>query len=66
MGDRYVVSDDNKRIIYVDAKNLYGHSMSQLLPYDESEMWHGLPGLFLNNLEEILYTLDDSDSASFI
>ena len=35
MGDRYVKSDENKKILYVDAYNLYGHSMSQPLPYDE-------------------------------
>ena len=35
MGDRYIKSDDNKKILYIDAKNLYCHSMSQYLPYDE-------------------------------
>ena len=34
MGDRYVKSDENKKILYIDAKNLYGHSMSKPLPYD--------------------------------
>ena len=34
MGDRYVKSDDLKKILYIDATNLYGHSMSQFLPYD--------------------------------
>ena len=38
MGDRYVKSDEYKKILYMDATNLYGHSMSQLLPYDEIEM----------------------------
>ena len=27
--------------IYVDATILYGHSMCQMLPYNEIEMWHG-------------------------
>ena len=35
MGDRYIKLDDNKKISYIDANNLYGHSMSQLSPYDE-------------------------------
>ena len=35
MGDRYVQSDENKKILYIDANNLYGHSMSEPLPYDE-------------------------------
>ena len=54
MGDRYVQSDENKKILYVDAKNLYGHSMSQPLPFDELK--------FDNNVksEDILNTPDDS------
>ena len=35
MGDRYVKSNENKKIIYMDATNLYGHSMIQPLAYDE-------------------------------
>ena len=41
MGDRYVKTDENKKILYIDAINLYGLSMCQPLPYDEIEMWHG-------------------------
>ena len=36
MGERYVRSDGNKKILYKDANNLYGHSMSQPLPFDEN------------------------------
>ena len=61
MGDRYVKSDENKKIIYMDATNLYGHSMSQFLPYDEIEMWHGHPDKYWKWLEEILNTPDDSE-----
>ena len=35
MGDRYVKTDENKNILYKDANNLYGHSMSQPLTDDE-------------------------------
>ena len=66
MGDRYVKSDENKKIIYVDATNLYGYSMIQPLPYDEIEMWHGDPDLYMNWLEENLNTPDDSDIGYFI
>ena len=38
MGDRYVKSDASNKILYIDATNLYGHSRSQLLPFDEIEM----------------------------
>ena len=54
MGDRYVKSDEHKKILYIDATNLYGHSMSQMLPYDDIEMWHGHPDLYMKWLEEIL------------
>ena len=39
--------------------------MSQPLPYDEIEMWHGDPGLYINKLEEILNTPDDRDIGYF-
>ena len=66
MGQRYVKSDEIKKIIYMDTTNLYGHSMSQPLPYDENEMWHGHPNLYMNWLEEILNTPDDSDFGYFV
>ena len=60
MGDRYIKSDENKKIFYIDANNLYGHSMSEPLPYDEIK--------FDNNvkIEDILKTPDDSDIGYFI
>ena len=59
MGDRNVISDEKKKISYIDAKNLYGHSMSEPLPYDDIK--------FDNNvkLEDILKTLEDSDIGYF-
>ena len=66
MGDRYVKSDENNKIIYADATNLYGFSMSQFLPYDEIEMWHGSPDKYWNWLDEILNTPDDSDIGYFV
>ena len=55
MGDRYVKSDDKKKILYIDANNLYGHSMSQPLPYDEIKFDKNF------KLDYILNTPDDSD-----
>ena len=66
MGDRYDKSDENKKIIYADATNLYGHSLSQMLPYDEIEMWHGHLGLYMDKIEEIFNTPDDNDIGYFI
>ena len=48
------------------ATNIYGHSMSQMLPYDEIEMLHGHPDLYMNELEETLNTPGDSDIGYFI
>ena len=60
MGDRYVQSDENRKIIYIDATNLYGHSMSQMLPYDEIKFDTN------GKLEDILNTPNDSDNGLFI
>ena len=60
MGDRFIKSDENKKILYIDANNLYGHSMSQYLPYDEIKFDNTV------KLEDILNTLDDSDIGYFI
>ena len=60
MGDRYVKSDDNKKILYVDANNLYGHSMSEPLPYDAIKFDNSV------KLEDILNTPDDSDIGYFV
>ena len=60
MGDRYKKSDANKKILYVDANNLYGHSMSQPLPYDEIKFDKSV------ELEDILNSPDDSDTGFFV
>ena len=59
MGDRCVISDENKKILYVDANNLYGHSMSEPLPYDEIKFDNSV------KLEDILNTRDDNDNGYF-
>ena len=66
MGDCYVKSDEDKKIIHMDTTNLYGHFMIQPLPYNEIEMWHGHPDLYMKKLEEILNTPDDSDIDYFV
>ena len=60
MGDRYVKSDENKKILYVDSKTLYGHPMSEPIPYDEIKIDKNV------KLEDRLNTLDDSDIGYFI
>ena len=60
IGERYVKSDDNKKILYIDAVYLYRWAMSQSLPYDEIK--------FDRSVEsgDILYTPDDCDNGYFL
>ena len=60
MGARYVRSDENKKILYIDANNLYGHSRSEYLPYDEIKIDQNV------KLEDILNTSDESDIGYFV
>ena len=60
MGDRYVKSDDNKKILYIDANIFFGHSMSQPLPFDEIKFEKNV------KLEDVLDTPDDSDIGYFV
>ena len=55
MGDRYVKSDENKKIIYMDATNLYDYPKSQPLPFDKIKFERNVC------LKEILNTSDNSD-----
>ena len=52
--------------LYKDATNLYGHSLIQQLPYGKIEMRHGHSDLYMNKLEGISNTPDDSDIGFFI
>ena len=60
LGDRYVISDENKKILYVDANNLYSQSMSQPLPYYEIKFGENV------ELEDILNIEYDSDIGYFV
>ena len=60
MGDRYVISDDNEKVLYVDANNLHGWAMSEYIPYGEINFDRNV------KLEDILNTPDDSDIGYFI
>ena len=58
-GERYVISHDKKKLMYIDPNTLYGHSMSQPLLYIEIEMDRN------GNSEGIINTLDGSDFGYF-
>ena len=61
MGDRFVKLDENRKTMYIDAINLYGWAGIESLHYDEIEMWHGHPNLYMKKLEQKMNTPDDSD-----
>ena len=61
MGHRYVKSDENEEMLYIDANNLCGWTMIQYLPYDEIAMWRDCLDCYRNKLAEILSTPDDND-----
>ena len=60
MGDRYVVSDAKKKIIYIVTNLLYRHSGSQPLRCDEIKFDENM------KLEDISNTPDDSEIGYFV
>ena len=60
MGDRYVKSDDHKKILYIDANNLYGYAMSQSLTYQDLKFDSSI------DIETILSTPHDSEIGYFV
>ena len=60
LGSRYVKSEENKKMVYIDADNLHGWAMSESLRYDEIKIDRNV------KLEEFLNTPDDSDIGYFV
>ena len=60
MCDGYVKSDENKKVLYIEATIFHGWAMSESLTFDEIN--------FIENiiLENILSTPDDSDTGYFV
>ena len=61
MGDRHVISDINKLILYIGANNLYGWAMSQFLPPEEFEKLPLIPcteGQYTEGQQSCNYNLD--------
>ena len=77
MGDRFVESNENKQILYIDANILYGWAMSQNLPTGEFEKLY--PGQLSEaygeatleatqleqRVEDLLQVPDDNESGFF-
>ena len=60
IGGRNAISTENKKNFYVDANNLSGQSMSQILLYDESSHVRSI------KLEDILKTTDSIAIGYFV
>ena len=67
MGDRYIESDENTKLLYIDANNLYGWAMSQYLPTGEFEKLHFPEEFELEQIiEDLTFIPDDNDYGFFI
>ena len=79
MGDRFVESNENKQILYIDASNLYGWAMSQYLPtgtFEKLEIprsyarsstdTYGLEHEVTQIVEDLLQVPDDNESGFFL
>ena len=68
MGPRYIESDENTKLLYIDANNLYGWAMSQYLPTGDFEkMRCDNDELLIDEIkEDILNTPDDNEYGYFI
>ena len=65
MGDRFVESNENKQILYIDANNLYGWAMSQYLPTGTFEKLY-FPGEYeLEQIVEDLRFIPDNNPYGF-
>ena len=65
MGDRFVESNDNKQILYIDANNLYGWAMSQYLPTGTFEKLYFPQQYELEQIVEDLRFIPDNNPNGF-
>ena len=71
MGPRFIESNENTKLLYIDANNLYGWAMSQYLPTGDFKKMQNCHGTYDSTLmneitEDILNTPDDNDFGYFI
>ena len=65
MGDRFVESNENKQILYIDANNLYGWAMSQYLPTSEFEKLQLPEEYILEQIVEDLRFIPDNNEFGY-
>ena len=63
MGTRYVKADENHKLLYIDANNLYGWAMMESLPYKDFRMYQ-IP--YPLEKEDILRLPDDGEIGYFL
>ena len=63
MGDRFVESNENKQILYIDANNLYGWAMSQYLPTGTFEKLYFPEEYELEQIVALFQTTTHMDSS---
>ena len=70
MGPRYTESDENTKLLYIDADNLYAWAMSQYLPtgdFKKIKLCCEYDSVLMNEIkEDILNTPDDNEYGYFI
>ena len=78
MGPRFIESNENTKLLYIDANNLYGWAMSQYLPTGDfkkmrsfaqnccGEAMQSDSALMNEITEDILNTPDDNEFGYFI
>ena len=71
MGPRFIESNENTKLLYIDANNLYGWAMSQYLPTGDFKKMRSCYGIYdsalMNEIkEDILNTPDDNEFGYFI
>ena len=74
MGPHYIESDENTKLLYIDANNLYGWAMSQYLPTGDFKKMRSFAKFGCDNeelltyeiKEDILNTPDDYEYGYFI
>ena len=66
MGNRYVESDANSELLYIDANNLYGRAMSPPLPSGYFQKLDTSQFTTQEILEDLVMIPDDKASGFFI
>ena len=65
MGPRFIESNENTKLLYIDANNLYGWAMSQYLPTSEFEKLQPPEGYIIEQIVEDLRFIPDNNEFGY-